>query len=552
MHMNYQRKPGKYSIYQLGGLSVLLLIAYTWTSPFRHLYGLEARNALFAREMLENGMSLIPKVLGKPYPDYPGLYFWLETIFSSISGHVSTFTAVLPSALSATGIVLIVFFLGCRINLRAGWFAAAILATIPEFWLQAGQASIDMLLAFHVTAAMACLFFSEESLSTHKMEYTLGAYFFMTLAFFTKGPIGIVLPGAAWAGYLLLERRFKSFFRFALLVGAVASVCVTIHMGIVWLTVGGDFIRSVIRMQVTDRLGNQSNHPVYYYIICLLGNGGIWLINAFPSIRSWGTRIVANISQSDFSEMLPANPMTRVALVWFMITAAIFTMASTRHSRYLLPLYPALAVLIASGVDRILRQEPNSFRFSETLSSVLTAMILFSGGVGAIFFSDRIYVPMAWIVLWMAVVLWGWWFLSRRIEGGSRLVGLIALFLATGLSGANLMVIPHLSRMASGRDFTKLAEARVDPNIPVVLHRINPDGNGIKYALYSKQRPSALRFIETETELKDMPAPYLLISRDEHRPPPWEAHLSGKKIKLVTRGKIRSHRFSAHLIETDP
>ncbi len=88
---------------KLAGFLLVLLLAYTWAQPFREIYGLEARNALMAREMLEDGLSLIPKALGRPYPDYPPLYFWLETVFSMPLGHVTPLSAVLPSAILLFG-----------------------------------------------------------------------------------------------------------------------------------------------------------------------------------------------------------------------------------------------------------------------------------------------------------------------------------------------------------------------------------------------------------------------------------------------------------------
>jgi 4-amino-4-deoxy-L-arabinose transferase-like glycosyltransferase len=532
----------------LAGLSLLLLIAYSCSAPFRHIYGLEARNALFAREMLQNGFSLIPTALGKPYPDYPGLYFWIETFFSRFSGHVSTLSAVLPSAIFAVGCVAIAFILGRRVNRRCGWFAAAMLATFPDFWLRASQATIDMALAFWVTAAVACLFLSRESTPHRRTAYAAGAFFCMALAFFTKGPIGIVLPVAAWGLYLLMERQFKSFFHFALLSAGVAGLCATIQLWIVWHAGGSHLLREVIVRQISGRFGEKSNHPPYYYLTSLLANGGVWLIMALPAVAGWLRRMRGATWKGRGAAILPRHRVTRIAWTWFAVTFSIFTLASTRHSRYLLPLYPALAILIGAGIDRMLRESEKPIWFSGKIPGTLTLLILVAGGLGAIFFSQRVFVPPLWIVIWIVAVAAGWMILNKYISTGSRMVGLIALFLAAGLSGVNLLVIPQLSHRASGRQFTQAAEAGVDSKIPVVLYRIDPDGDGIKYALYSKRSPSALRFVDSEAALKGIAPPYLLISREGRHAPDWKPYLAGKTIILEAHGKIRSHRFSAHLI----
>lgn len=162
--VNISDKPGENnSWFRLPGVLFIFLITYTWAKPFRDIYGLETRNALMAREMLEDGISLIPKVLGQPYPDYPPLYFWLE----------------------------------------------------------AGSVTIDMLLAFNITAAIFCLYFRDNSQHFRvKITYTISAVIFLIFAFLTKGLIGIVLPGISWGGYLLWERRWKHLFSFVLFMAS--------------------------------------------------------------------------------------------------------------------------------------------------------------------------------------------------------------------------------------------------------------------------------------------------------------------------------------------
>jgi 4-amino-4-deoxy-L-arabinose transferase-like glycosyltransferase len=550
--LNESKKSDRIPWLLLAACSAVLLLAYTWAAPFRHLYGLEARNALFAREMLANGFSMIPTALGKPYPDYPGLYFWIETAFSRLGGQVSTLSAVLPSASFAVGCVVIAFLLGARINRRTGWFAAAVLSTFPEFWLRASQATIDMALAFWVSAAVACLFLGDEGMPTRSALFTTGALVCMALAFFTKGPIGIVLPAGAWGIYLLGHRRFKAFWRFAAIGFALAAACVAVQVWTVWHVGGEQLMQAVIRQQISGRFGNPSTHPPYYYLTSLLANGGIWLLVALPAVAAWLKRHRKANTGGTWRQMLPRRDVTRLALGWLALTFTIFTLASTRHSRYLLPLYPALAVLVAAGLDGMLRQEYRRLWIPDKIITGLIALIILAGALGATLAADRIFVPPAFIVIWIVAVAGIWAVVCTRIETGTTQVALISLLLATGLSGANLLIIPQLSHEASGRQFTELAEAAVDPKIPAVLYRIKPDGDGIKYALYSKRRPASLCFVATESALKALPAPYLLISRNTCQSTAWKSILADKTIEPVACGKIRSHRFSADLIEPGP
>jgi len=94
-------KPTWNPIVTFGLLFLVPIVVYTWAVPFRDIFGLEARNALMAREMIENGLTLIPRAMGRPYPDYPPLYFWFAYLFSVPVMKVTPLTIVLPSAISA-------------------------------------------------------------------------------------------------------------------------------------------------------------------------------------------------------------------------------------------------------------------------------------------------------------------------------------------------------------------------------------------------------------------------------------------------------------------
>ncbi|WP_166404906.1 ArnT family glycosyltransferase [Desulfonema ishimotonii] len=532
-------------------LLLCLLFAYTWATPFRDIYGLETRNALMAREMTEGGLTLIPHALGRPYPDYPPLYFWMATLFSMPLGQVSTLSIVLPSALSAIGLVTLTFCLGRGISRRTGWLAALILATCPDFWMKAGSGTIDMLLAFHVTATILCLWFRDRATSfKNRMLYATGVPVFLALAFLTKGPLGIVLPGAAWGGYLLCERRLRDVVLFSLFLACMGLLCIGGELAIVRKTGGAELVREVVKMQVTERLGQKANHPFYYYLICLAGIGHLWWIFCYPVLARFRAGIQKNGWIAGFRQAMPVRPVYRLTLVWFLSTLAIFTLASTRHGRYLLPLFPALSILLAAGTERLPdRDDIPHPRIWETGAGLLIVLFLVDG-VGFILLYPRfIFVPIPSILIWMAAVSGGWVVIRKRIRDGLRPVALIFLVLAAGLSGVNLMALPAISRRASGRAFVMAAESQAEARTPVVIYNISADGDGVKYALHSSRKPSTLRFIDGPEALRNVPRPCLLIARDRDEKEMRQGFLPDERRTPVARGRIRSKRLSAYLLK---
>src|SRR5213595_2358403 len=110
----------------------------------------EARYAEVAREMRATGTVegyLVPHLNGAVYAQKPPLLFWLMALGQELwPGKLET-ASRLPSALAAVGAILAVYRLGERLfSRRAGWFAAAALATCAKVLWQGRFGQIDMLL----------------------------------------------------------------------------------------------------------------------------------------------------------------------------------------------------------------------------------------------------------------------------------------------------------------------------------------------------------------------------------------------------------------------
>lgn len=530
--------------------SGLVLLAYTWSTPFRDLYGLEARNALMAREMLEGGLSLIPMVLGRPYPDYPPLYFWLETLFSWPFGHVCTFSAVFPSALAASGLVVLSYYLGREISYRAGWLTALILATCPEFWLKGSRTTIDMLLAFEVTLALFFLYqrYKEER-PVRRWWYILGAALAMIAAFFTKGPIGLVLPGGIWGGYLFFERRWRDFTRFFLAMVFLSLICVGAELALLWQQGGVDLVRKVIKSQMTGRVGNVPNRSIFYYPCYLLRAAGPWwLWGIAAAVSCLGLKQYAT-GYRGLRGLVPEHPVIRLALIWFLVVFVIFSLASSRHGRYLLPLFPPIAILISVVVDRLLKAGP--LKYSKVLTLILNGLfiLLFLSGWGIFLFYPIDYVvSLKWLVAWSGAMLSGRVLVQILFSQDVRAVALTGLVLATGLSGAMLVVEPALSRQESGRLFVEAAESMIENDVPIVLYKIHPDRNGVKYALYSRRIPEELHFCSSLKDLEQIEKPFMLVSygRDHKR---LEDFLNRNNARLLTKGLIHRREMVAYSVK---
>ena len=529
-------------------LFLAVLAAYIWATPLRDLFGLEARNALFTKNMISDGPGLIPMLMGTPYADYPPLYFWLSWLFSLPAGRVTPLSAVLPSALAAAAMVAVTFMLARKISAQTALIAALALATCPDYWLKAGRATIDMLLALWVSLAVFLLYLRYRrpaAIAGVVAETT--ALVMMLLAFFTKGPVGLALPVGIWATFLICERKWRSLLSFAMKSLLLASACIGIELLVLWHAGGGELIRKVYEAQLASRLNDQANEPLFYYPFYLLFGAAPWWIPACLGFYLSGRRHGGNTARRTFLSDLFSQEIMRLAACWFFFVLILFTAASTRHNRYLLPLFPALFLLIGRGIElflvnsRLLRRQ----RAAGFLNYLFWLII---AGVTIMFLTAPLSYrpPVFFWLVWSTCSLFVYELLSREATRNIRLPGLAMLCAGCIMAAEAMMIEPWISQQESGRVFVRDTEGMIEKGIPVVLYKINPDGDGIKYALHSSRPSEKLFFVNSLKEINKIPSPFLLIAFNKA-----ENELAmldhGKSIQKIAQGLLHQDEITSWL-----
>ena len=344
------------------------------------------------------------------------------------------------------------------------------------------------------------------------------------------------------------------FIFFGMIIGLA---CIAGEFAMLFRHGGMDLVREALVNQVTTRLSEKPNHSLLYYPASLLRNAGAWSLWA-------GAAVLLQCSSSHRAKMmsldllhLPKHPVTRLVLVWFAAIFCLFSLASVRHGRYLLPLFPALALLLAVAVDTVVASDKFIHtRFWQHLHYSLLILLLLACYCYVFLF--RIAYPglLPMLMVWSAAVMSGCLWIRRtsRVSPTMRIAVLTALVTATGLSANSLLLEPLLSARESGRTFVTTAESLAPLDIPVTLYGNHYDKDWVKYALYSNRLPSTLRFPATAEELAQVPRPTLLVGFQQDL-----AELGGilrpDRARFLTQGLIHSRPVLAYLLlssETSP
>jgi 4-amino-4-deoxy-L-arabinose transferase-like glycosyltransferase len=166
----------------------------------------EAFYAQTPREMIDAGDYVNPTFNYQPRFNKPPLVYWVVALFYRALG-VSEAVERLPIALAALALIGSALCLGrTAFSPDAGLIAAIVLASTPRFLMFSRRIVIDVFLAMFMSLALLLFALSQRSPRWRRSCLVL-MYVAIALGVLTKGPVSILLPGAAILLYLAIDRR---------------------------------------------------------------------------------------------------------------------------------------------------------------------------------------------------------------------------------------------------------------------------------------------------------------------------------------------------------
>jgi 4-amino-4-deoxy-L-arabinose transferase-like glycosyltransferase len=201
--------------------------------------------------------------------------------------------ARLPSALGASISVFLVYWCGRRVFSRGiGFSAAVILATSVGFFALARAASMDMLLATSLTAALAFVLVGMNDESPRRRWYFYAFYAALGFAVLAKGPIGILLPALTLTVFMLWRGRqdWRRWHPEGLF--ATALVAGPWYVAVTWAN-GSEFLKVFILDHNLQRFATEVHghpQPFYFYLPVLMLLFFPWTFVLIPALRQRFTR----------------------------------------------------------------------------------------------------------------------------------------------------------------------------------------------------------------------------------------------------------------------
>ena len=307
----------------------------------------EARFAQASRQMLERHDFLDIRFQDEARNKKPAGIYWLQAAAVSLFSDAES-AAIwpyrVPSMLGAVAAVLLSFGMGSAVvGRKAAFLGAALLAASVELVVEAHLAKTDAVLLACVTAAqwaLARLYLSARQGAPGDWRFALLFWLALALGILVKGPVAPAVSVLTIAALAIADRDARWLKTLRPLRGLVLLLLIVAP----WLVAissatKGAFLHDSLGSDFLGKLiGSQESHgaPPLYYLLSLV-------IGFWPGVLFLGPAIA-------WAWKRRADTPERFLIAWAVPFWIVVELVPTKLPNYLLPVYPALALMTARAV----------------------------------------------------------------------------------------------------------------------------------------------------------------------------------------------------------
>jgi 4-amino-4-deoxy-L-arabinose transferase-like glycosyltransferase len=252
-----------------------------------------------------------------------------------------------PSLIGAVGAVLATFWCGLAFVSRRGAFLAGLMMTVSAILGgEARLAKTDAVLLLTVILAMSVL--ARVYLASRRGEVTwpgwgLLAVFWtaMAVSILIKGPLILMFVGLAALSLSVLDRSARWLLKLRPLPGVIWLLLIVLPWFIlIYMRVGREFLVASVGEDMLAKVANSREAhgaPPGLYLV-------LFFATFFPASILAGLAAPAVWSARK-------EPAVKFLLAWLVPSWIVFEIVVTKLPHYVLPLYPAIAILTAGAVE---------------------------------------------------------------------------------------------------------------------------------------------------------------------------------------------------------
>ena len=374
----------------------------------------EGRNAEIAREMVASGDWVTPRLDGVNYFEKPPLVYWAVAGSFALFGSNERSARAVPVLFAIAGL-LATYAATRRIYGRAaGLFAALVLGTSLFYFALGRFLILDMAVSVCMSATLFCFLLGVREApppaganpwAARRRWLFYGLYASAALATLAKGLIGFLVTGAVMFLWLLIFDQWKRLRPFYLPTGALLFLAIAAPWHVLAAMRNPTWFHRYVVYEHFERFTTAAAHrpgPWWYFIPIVLLGVFPWTGFLWPGVRrafrgGWAER--------------GKNADSWFFIVWAGFIFLFFSASQSKLPPYILPVFPALAVLtgrwLAPGPDEgpvRLRGGVGVFSFAcGMLAAALCAVVIRPSMIHG--FSASQALALRWPAFAMAAVL---------------------------------------------------------------------------------------------------------------------------------------------------
>ena len=325
----------------------------------------EGRYAEIGREMFASGDWITTRLNGIKYFEKPPLQAWFNALTFTVFGLGEWQARLWTGLCGILGVVMTAWAGSLVFSRRVGLYAGLVLAS-SLFWLAAGQInSLDMSLAGMMTLSLASVLIAQRDAAggAERRAWMLAAWAAMALAVLAKGLVGIVLPGAVLVLYSAAARDIAIWRRLHIGKGLLVFFAIAAP----WFILVGlrnpeqphfFFIHEHFERFLTT--GHRREGAWWYFVPLLL-----------PGVLPWLGLLPQGLAAG--VKRQPGRFQPRLLLlIWVVFIFVFFSSSSSKLPGYIVPVFPALALLMAVHLEAAGRR---SLLWAAGLPALLGALL---------------------------------------------------------------------------------------------------------------------------------------------------------------------------------
>ena len=449
--------------------AVVLLVAVSLVSFLPGFFNIppidrdEARFAQATKQMIESGDYIDIRFQDEVRYKKPVGIYWLQAGVVRVAESVGIPNARttiwlyrVPSLLGAMGAVLLTYWAALAFVTRRGAFVAGLMmATCVLLNVEARLAKTDAVLLMCCVAAMAVMaraYLTHSAARDIPWSEVLILWSALAAGILIKGPLILMVVGLAALFLSIADRSARWLLRMRPLVGVLWVLVLVLPWSVAIMGRAGDsFLQESLGHDLFAKIfRGQESHgapPGYYLVLFWLTFWPAAPLAAAAAPAIWRHRL---------------TPPLRFLLAWIVPCWIVFELVVTKLPHYVLPLYPAIAILIAWAIERrSLSSNPHLTRF--TVMWPIFAAVIPAAAVWLVLYIRGQFAWLAWPFGAVGLIFGFYAWRLYDVEGAERSLlraSLAMLFMTIATLGVAVPLMQPVFSSATLTNFVRDPDCR--------------------------------------------------------------------------------------------